>query len=621
MSQYKHHPQIALIKRYLLALGLVWTLLIVASAVWALNRNNQSILEAARITARTSFDKDQLYRAWSAEQGGVYVPITEDIQPNPYLDVPEREITTPAGRDLTLVNPAYMTRMVHELEYEQLGYSGHITSLDPIRPENAADPWETEALQTFEQGNHEVSSVETMNGHRVMRYMQALITEESCLKCHAQDGYALGDVRGGISVSVPMQPFESTAIPIRREILTGTIALWGLGLAGILFACRKFIHDIRHNIAVTESLQKSAEQYRVITATTQDGFWMLSPNGRLLDVNEAYCRMTGYTRDELLTMSVPDLKERVLYEKTLENIQRIIQKGSDIFESQHRAQDGHIIDIEVSATYVKDSGYMLCFLRDVTARKQAELASIEIAELKVRFQKEQERNALIQQIISMLSHDLRTPLTVISSSKDMLKVYYERLTTEKRLEKLETIGHQVDFAISLLEETVQLARGNLAEADFEPAPLNLDALCKVSIHEIGMAFNGRKRLVFQNIGDVGVVCVDEILVSRILMNLLSNAIKYSPEDAEIRLILEREQQHVILRVVDHGIGIQEEDQAFIFNPFYRVDKTGPVQGTGLGLSIVKDCVERHQGTIRVESSPGKGSTFVVELPIDLVPVH
>ncbi|GAG33923.1 unnamed protein product, partial [marine sediment metagenome] len=113
----------------------------------------QKTLEAARIQARTAHAKDVIYRRWNAGYGGVYVPVTKKTQPNPYLSgIPERDITTPSGRTLTLINPAYMTRQVHELAKEKYGVLGHITSLNPIRPQNAPDPWEIKALEEFERG-------------------------------------------------------------------------------------------------------------------------------------------------------------------------------------------------------------------------------------------------------------------------------------------------------------------------------------------------------------------------------------------------------------------------------------------------------------------------------------
>jgi len=183
----KEEPPIRL-GYYLSGIVALWSILIGLSLAWNLRTLKSGILEAARIEARTAFDKDIVYRRWNADYGGIYAPVTEATQPNPYLDVLERDITTPLGKKLTLINPAYMTRQVHELALEAYGVRGHITSLNPIRPANAPDPWETRALKAFQTGLKEVSSVEEAEGNDYMRLMRPLLTEKGCLKCHAAQG-------------------------------------------------------------------------------------------------------------------------------------------------------------------------------------------------------------------------------------------------------------------------------------------------------------------------------------------------------------------------------------------------------------------------------------------------
>ncbi len=171
---------------YAWVLAVVWTVVIGASLVWNVVQVRHNTLEAARHHARSAFEEDLIWRRWVTDRGGVYVPVSEETPPNPYLShIEERDITTPSGHRLTLFNPAYVTRQVHELGDTQYGIRGHITSLNPIRPENAPDPWETETLQAFERGETEMSSVEDMEGEEFMRLMRPLVTEEGCLKCHS----------------------------------------------------------------------------------------------------------------------------------------------------------------------------------------------------------------------------------------------------------------------------------------------------------------------------------------------------------------------------------------------------------------------------------------------------
>jgi signal transduction histidine kinase/FixJ family two-component response regulator len=247
-------------KRYAWVLAVVWTVVVAASLVWNVVQARQNTLEAARIQARAAFEKDVIYRRWNAEHGGVYASVTEETQPNPYLNVPERNVMTPLGRPLTLINPAYMTRQVHELAEEKYGVLGHITSLNPIRPQNASDPWETEALQAFERGKTEVSSAEKMEGKEYMRLMRPLITEKGCLKCHAAQGYQLGDIRGGISVSVPMEPLWTI---LRMHVLTlvlGHVLLWLMGLVGVVMGTQRLRRSERERNRAAEALQKAKER-------------------------------------------------------------------------------------------------------------------------------------------------------------------------------------------------------------------------------------------------------------------------------------------------------------------------------------------------------------------------
>jgi diguanylate cyclase (GGDEF)-like protein len=224
---------------------------------------SQRMLEVARTEARASIDKDILYRRWNAGHGGVYVPPTEDTPPNPYLKVPERDVVTTDGHKLTLVNPAYMTRQVFELQQDQSGAKSHITSLNPIRPENAPDAWEIKALQSFETGAAEVSSQEMTDGREFMRLMRPLVTEQNCLKCHADQGYHVGDIRGGISVSVPLEKY----IPIRQaanvSFFMGYGLVWLCGLLGIYAAFRSIQARAHERDQADVSLQQANGLLRI----------------------------------------------------------------------------------------------------------------------------------------------------------------------------------------------------------------------------------------------------------------------------------------------------------------------------------------------------------------------
>jgi len=193
--------------------------------------------------ARALFHQVVDMRDWNARHGGVYVPVTAETPPNPWLDVPYRDETTLSGRHLTLMNPAYMTRQIAELTRERRGIRLHLTSRTPLRPENKPAPWEDEALKAFERGEVEqVDFARGDSGHETFRYMAPLPVEESCLPCHAKQGYAVGQVRGGISVTYPSDLLASSRGAFRRNVVLASVVLWLLG-AGLITAVTAAYHQ------------------------------------------------------------------------------------------------------------------------------------------------------------------------------------------------------------------------------------------------------------------------------------------------------------------------------------------------------------------------------------------
>jgi signal transduction histidine kinase len=227
--------QTLLLKRYAWGLATGWTLVVGLLLTLNVRNERQQAAETALTQARSNFQRDVIYRHWNAKYGPVYVPVGKGVAPNPYLaGTPDRDITTTKGKVLTLVNPAYMTRLVYELAARDYGVKGHVTSLRPVRPENSPDAWEAEALKTFLQDRDEVHSLELVEGALYLRMMKPLVTGKECLPCHQKHGYRAGEIRGGISVAVPMEPLYRIA---EKNILVSSLSftfLWLVGIGGIM---------------------------------------------------------------------------------------------------------------------------------------------------------------------------------------------------------------------------------------------------------------------------------------------------------------------------------------------------------------------------------------------------
>ena len=352
-------------KNYAWILAVVWTIFIIASLIWNVVHERQDALENALIQARISYEKDILYRRWNASHGGVYVPVTNETQPNPYLShIPERDIKTPTGELLTLINPACMTRQVNELIKKETGISGHITSLKPIRPENAPDPWEARALESFEHGKTEISSIERIEGKDCFRLMRHFITEEACLKCHGAQGYKTGDIRGGISVSIPMEPLWAIMRGHIRTLMIAHGLLWLLGIGGIIFGAQK--------------IGKSEQNYQNLFINVPIGLYRTSPKGEIIDVNPALLEILGYIdRTSLLGMNTADTyanpEDRIQWKTLMER-----EGGVHNYQKQLQRMDGKIIWVNENTQAIRDAeGRTLCYegsFEDITERKLAEEA-------------------------------------------------------------------------------------------------------------------------------------------------------------------------------------------------------------------------------------------------------
>ena len=277
------------INRYGILLVVLWSLVIAGSLTWNLHQERCERRETARREALAAFEKDVIYREWNANHGGVYAAVTESTPPNPHLaHMAERDIETPSGRLLTLINPAYMTRQAHELGLAKHGARGHITSLNPIRPENTPDPWEKQALESFERGATEMVSLATLEDGEYLRFMRPLVTSEGCLKCHAEQGYKKGDIRGGISVSIPMAPYNALLSEHSWSLAGGHLSVWLVGLI-IIGLGTKRLHRTEDKLQQSiNTLSAREERLRAITEASPSFILVVGSDGTIEYLNRAY---------------------------------------------------------------------------------------------------------------------------------------------------------------------------------------------------------------------------------------------------------------------------------------------------------------------------------------------
>ena len=257
-----HHPDLM---KMLVVFLVVWTVVLFGTGSWNYRGEREATMDILLYQARAFFKEIVITRYWNARNGGVFVTVCEETQPNPYLDPAGRDIVAGDGTMLTKVNPAYMTRQIAELARTREDVQFHITSLNPIRPANAPDEWETAALRSFSATSQEYSGwIETGEGGRRFRYMAPLWTEDACLKCHAKQDYSEGDIRGGISVSIPATPMLASLHRHLREMLGAYLGIWVLGIVGIVAGYHRLSQGKRRLEKAISQLQEALAKVKTL---------------------------------------------------------------------------------------------------------------------------------------------------------------------------------------------------------------------------------------------------------------------------------------------------------------------------------------------------------------------
>lgn len=362
----------------------VWTILMGASWWWNLHQAREFVLELAGNEAKLSFEKDLAYRLWAAQNGGVYVPVTPQSPPNPYLaGLVERDIRTPSGRDLTLVNPAYMTRQVHELSAQLYGSRGHLTSLKPLRPENAPDAWETRGLEAFEAGTPEIMEVVAMEGQPHLRLMRPWRTEQACLRCHSGQGYRVGDIRGGISVAVPMRPYLAGLRDQTYNLAVGHSLIWLLGAAGIILGGRRLQKHLGERRQVEAELAETLRQKEEALAKLEHlaSFPRLNPNPVLEIDLQGDITYANQAAGEVLHQVASGSGWRDFLPPNWPELQKSIREaGGKSYECEVSIKDRVFSE---SIAFAKPFDVWRIYAWDITKRKRAE-AELRESEAKFR---------------------------------------------------------------------------------------------------------------------------------------------------------------------------------------------------------------------------------------------
>ena len=393
--------------------------------------------------------------------------------------------------------------------------------------------------------------------------------------------------------------------------------------------------DITQERRAQEALRAGDEMHRNILATTQDGFWIVGiADGRLLEVNPSYSRLSGYSLEELHCMTVADLEADENHIEIEIHIRKIIENGNDCFETRHRRKDGSIWHVEVNASY-RDihGGQIVAFLRDIDERKQAERqrqryqsdleaqVAQRTADLARALEAAQQADLAKDQFLANVSHELRTPLNAIIGLANLA----QRLgAAPKPLDYLNKIVMAGKTLANIINDLLDLSKIAAGRMELDPVSFSLERLLARCRSVVSYSLAEKALPLIERIdADVpDVLRGDPLRIEQILLNLLSNAIKFTDAgQIELRIAVRARNEneiHLAFEIKDSGIGIDAADIARLFQPFAQADATMSRRygGTGLGLALCKRLTEMMDGQISVVSEAGRGSTFKIELRLE-----
>ncbi|MEN9566901.1 MAG: hypothetical protein RLZZ69_2097 [Cyanobacteriota bacterium] len=351
---------------------------------------------------------------------------------------------------------------------------------------------------------------------------------------------------------------------------------------------------------------KLTNQFQILVEKTSALIFVIQA-GKICYANPIAELTIGYSRSQLVTNrdfyhqlnpEQDDLKSLKSYSH--QELKIKLKNGQECWFNCHK----EIIEWECQPAIMITAIDVTEYKQLAFKSQQALTAERELCQSKTRF-------------VSMVSHEFRTPLNIISFSTSLLKRHLNQWNETKQLKYLNRLQSSVVQLSSLMDEVLIIGKAEAGKLKFDPQPLNLDSFCQNLLREINLSQPNRAKINFINLSERNIILVDKDLLKLVLLNLLGNAIKYSPTESIIKFTVACDGEQLIFKIIDRGIGIPEADRAKIFEPFHRSNNVSDLPGHGLGLAIAKKIVELQSGQIFLAEEADEGSTFVVKIPLKI----
>ena len=451
----------------------------------------------------------------------------------------------------------------------------------------------------FEQGVYESASLDMIQGKEYFRFMKPMITEQGCLKCHRQQGYKIGDIRGGISVSVPWEPVSKQLFVQLLFIFFTYGGIWIIGMAGAGFTMRR-IHDHQKKQAKMEdALRKSEQKYRSLFNNLDQGMALhdiiLNKSGeaidyRFVEANKSFEEITGLKQADIIGKTVLEVMPGI-EQAWIEKYGQVVATGKSLHYENYSSELKKHYEV---VAYRPQVGQFAVIISDVTSRRLVE------EQIKQKNEELAKLNTEKDKFFSIIAHDLRSPFNAFLGFTKLLDDELSTMTKENTQKIAMTMRKSASNLYNLLENLLEWSRMQQRLVPFTPEKIQLLQVVE-AIKQIALEPAKIKEieLTFDIPGDISVFGDGNMLQS-VIRNLVSNAIKFTPKGGRVSVSAKGTIDNgVEFSVKDTGIGMSPQMVADLFRLDVQTNRKGTENepSSGLGLLLCKDFVEKHGGKI------------------------